>query len=550
MRRPLKRCCEGFWLSLLAFAAAHAAAPDPGMPHLVRQGAATQLVVDGRPFLMVGGELLNSSSSNRAYMQTLWPGLASLPLNTVLTPVSWAMIEPSEGRYDFELLDGLLADARQANLHLVLLWLASWKNGMSSYPPVWVKQDTGRFLHVPDRNGDERELLSTFGAASRAADARAFAALMRHLREVDGRAHTVLMIQVENECGILNDTRDRSAPANRAFAGPVPAELMDYLQAHRDGLIPEFAGVWAAAGGRTAGTWEQVFGSGPRTDEIFMAWNYARYVGAVAAAGKAEYPIPMYANAWLPGDDAAAPGTYPCGGPLARVIDVWHAGAPAIDVLAPDLYAPNFAEWCARFKRAGNPLFIPETKAGEQGAWAVFYAVGQEDAMGFSPFGIDIAAMRSRPDLPKEFSAAPLARSYAMILQLSPLILAHQGLGQMTAFHLTADHPAVTATLNGYAVQIGRDALFGNTVKEGYGLVIAVGPDEFLGAGTGFWVTFKPLTPGPKLAGLASVEEGTYRAGTWTPGRRLNGDETDQGGHWRFPSYSLSLQRCAVYRYP
>ncbi len=533
-------CSAMLQLLLVTAAVAQTAALPAGAPHLEKQGTATRLIVDGRPFLMIGGELMNSSSSSREHMQKLWPRLAALPMNTVLTPLAWDMIEPVEGRYDFALVDGLLEDARKQHLHLVFLWLASWKNGMSSYPPLWVKKDFARFPRVPDREGNGRELLSTFGAASRDADARAFAALMRHLREVDGKTHTVLMMQVENEVGILNDSRDRSAAANQAYSGPVPAALMDYLQQHKETLIPEFRQIWAAAGGRTAGTWEQVFGAGPGTDEIFMAWNYARYVGHVAAAGKGEYAIPMYANCWLSQPYFLTPGTYPSGGPLAYLVDVWRAGAPAIDLLAPDLYGPNFIEWCEKYPRSGNPFFIPETESGPHGAWASFYAIGQHDAMGFSPFGIDLALDRGGPEL---------GRSYAVLQQLAPVILEHQGLGHMTGFQLTKEHPAVTATLGGYELEISLDSIFGHSAEQGYGMIIATGPDEFVGAGTGFMVKFKPVTPGLPLAGFGGVVEGTYQDGKWVPGRHLNGDETDQGLHWRFNTFTVGIQHCTAYRH-
>ena len=531
--------------SVLALASAAAAlaqmpAPETAVPHLRRQGTATQLVVDGRPFLILGGELMNSSSSSREHMRDVWPRLAAMNVNTVLTPVSWDMVEPVEGRFDFKLVDGLIQDARAQNLHLVLLWLASWKNGMSCYNPLWVKRDFNRFPRVPDADGNSRELLSTLGEANRDADARAFAALMRHLRGFDGGSHTVLMIQVENEVGILGDSRDRSAAANSAYAASVPRELMDSLQTHRETLIPEFRSLWEAAGGRSSGTWEEVFGRGIATDEIFMAWNYARYVGYVAAAGKAEYPLPMYANAWLSQPYFPTAGTYPSGGPLAGLIDVWRAGAPAIDILAPDLYGPDFRAWCAKCVRSGNPLFLPETEPGPEAASRVFFVLGQYDAIGFSPFGIDGPADRTGPEL---------GRSYSVLSQIAPVILAHQGRGEMTGFFLSKDHPTAAASLGGYDLEIALDSIFGRSADSGHGLILATGPDEFLGVGTGFMVKFKPRGSGLPLAGIGRVEEGEYKDGVWKPGRRLNGDETEQGGHWRFSRFGLGIQRCTVYQY-
>ena len=181
------------------------------------------------------------------------------------------------------------------------MWFASWKNSLSSYPPDWVKRDFERFPRAQTKAGRTVELLTPLSDANRDADARAFAALMRHVKEVDGQEHTVIMVQVENEVGMQGDSRDFSPLANKAFAGPVPKELMDYLQQHKDTLIPEFRQVWEAAGLKTSGTWEEVFGKSAVTDEIFMAWNYARYIGRVVEAGKAEYPIPMFVNAALNG---------------------------------------------------------------------------------------------------------------------------------------------------------------------------------------------------------------------------------------------------------
>jgi beta-galactosidase GanA len=223
------------------------------LPHLSKEGAATQLIVDGRPFLILGGELHNSSSSSLEYMQVIWPRLAAMHVNVALTPVSWELIEPQEGKFDFALVDGLIQQARRNDLHIVFLWFGSWKNGVSTYVPAWVKTDYARFPRARDEAGRPLEVLSTFSAASRDADAHAFAALMRHIREVDGQNHTVLMMQVENEVGVLGESRDRSPVANEAFAKPVPPELMQYLQKHKDTLIPEFRKVWEDAGRKDFG---------------------------------------------------------------------------------------------------------------------------------------------------------------------------------------------------------------------------------------------------------------------------------------------------------
>jgi len=512
-------------------------AQDTNVPHLEKRGAATQLIVDGKPFLMLGAELHNSSSSSLDYMKPVWPRLADIPLNTVLTPLSWELVEPSEGKFDFTLLDGLLAQAREHKLRVVFLWLASWKNGLSSYAPVWVKSDTGRFPRAIE-NGNPVDILSTLGKATVEADARAFAAVMRHLLEVDGGKHTVLMMQVENEVGVLGDTRDHSPAANRAFESAVPAELTRYLTTHRNLLYPDLLELWEENGAKTTGTWEQVFGASPRADEIFMAWNYAHYVHAVAAAGKAAYRIPMYVNTWLAGEDTI-PGDYPSGRPQPRVIDIWKAAGSAIDIYSPDIYQPNFAAWCTRYHRAGNPLFIPEASGGAAGAANAFYAFGESAALGFSPFGID-----SWNDTGNE-----LGTSYRAIEQIASLILEHQTEGNVHGFVLDQNHPSIGFMMKGYSVEVSLDQIFGHHTEKGFGLIAPTGPSEFLGAGQGFRVLFKARSAGPPHVGVASVDEGRFEDGKWIPGRRLNGDETDQGKYWRFDEHQIKIEKAMVYRF-
>jgi beta-galactosidase GanA len=512
---------------------------QPQIPHLEKQGSAQQLIVDGRPFLVIGGELHNSSSSSLEYMTPIWKRMLDLNFNTVLAGVSWELIEPEEGRFDFRLVDGLIDGARRNNLRLVLLWFGSWKNGMSSYIPLWVKKDYKRFARVELSGGRTVEVLSTLCRANWEGDARAFAALMRHLRDVDGNGHTVVMIQVENEVGVLRDSRDRSEAANQAFGQAVPQALMDGLAKSKDNLYPDFHKHWESTGFRASGTWEQVFGAGPATDEIFMAWNYANYIEKVVEAGKAQYPLPMFVNTWLSTAEGK-PGSWPTGGPEPHVLDVWRAGAPRLDFFSPDIYQPNFAEWCRRYTHSGNPLFIPEMRGTEDGARNVFFAFGMHDAIGTSPFAVD-----SIPDPEK----SPLSRSYRVLEQLAPLILKHQGKGEMTGFLLDQETPAVKADLGNYQLEISLDSIFGSNAQTGYGLIIQTGPDEFTGAGSGFRVAFTPRIAGPKLAGVGSVDEGEFVDGKWVAGRRLNGDENDQGQRWRFSPRGLSIERCVVYRY-
>ncbi len=557
--------------------------PDALRPHLETRNGVRQLIVDGRPFLILGGELHNSSSSSLAYMKTLWPILVEKKLNTVLAAVSWELVEPEEGRFDFALVDGLIQQARANKMRLVFLWFASWKNGESSYPPYWVKTDPKRFPLVRNSAGKTLNILSTLGTATRDADAKAFAALMRHIREVDAKEHTVLTMQVENEVGVLGDSRDRSPAANEAFGGPVPKELTDYLQQHQTTLTPELLEVWKANGMKSSGTWAEVFGAGrPETpatlageertaaakqwhwavDDIFMAWHYAQYINKVAQAGKAEYDIPMYVNAWLQQASSPRPGEYPSGGPLPHALDIWRAGAPSIDFLSPDIYVPQFEEVCALYTRNGNPLFIPETMAGARGATNALTAVLKYNAIGFAPFGIESSGFgpRMQEATPQ---ADAFAQTYAILDYVSPDILNAQGKDMIAFLEGTdANSPPQTIKLGDYTLSItfGVPAI-GGRGSRGFGpaappiarnasparFVICTGPGEYLFVGGPMSVTFTPNTPGSGAVQLASFDEAMLVDGRWLPGRRLNGDETGHNSRW--PTMrSFGICRYRVYQ--
>ena len=540
---------------VFVLAATRASDQTGEIPHLRKHGTATQLVVEGRPFLVLAGELGNNTATNLDYLNSKWPKLVDTKLNSVLAAVSWAQVEPEEGKFDFDVLDGVIQGAHSHNLRLVLLWFGSWKNGHSTYAPNWVKKDDKRFPRVQNQDGRSIEGLTPFSLENREADARAFAALMKHVKAVDEKNHTVIMVQVENE--IFG--RDRSARAVAAHGDPVPAALIDYLTKHRSTLVPELLAVWERAGAKISGTWEEVFGPDVAADEIFMAWHFSSYVGRIAQRGKAEYPLPMFVNSW--GSAFPKEGQKTNGAPMSDVFDVWRAGAPDIDIISPDIYDADFAQTCALYTRSGNPLLIPETRGFPPNnlGTRVLYAFGHHDAIGFSPMGIE------RPAKPDPY----LVSAYEVIAQMAPMISAHQGDGTMSAVLIGANDKPQVFKVGNYTVEASYlmprvqppapqpQPPFPNAAA----IIIQTGPEEFFAAGTGVSIRFLPTFPEPSNVGLATVEEGVFENGRWVPGRPLAGDDTgedsvilprlledpEQPSH--FGPSQKGIQRVTVYRY-
>ncbi len=543
-------------LILLAAAGCHPAAdPAPkSLPRLEQRGQATQLLVNDEPYLILGGELWNSAASSAEYMAGRWEHLAAVGLNTVLAPVYWELIEPEQGRFDFSSLDTMLAEARRNRLHLVVLWFGTWKNSMSCYAPEWVKRQFGSRLPLArTETGKTLEIMTAFSEENLALDCAAFRALMEHIKEADSRQQTILMVQVENEIGMLESARDHSPAADEAFAAAVPQPIIDRLTAHT--AHPDLQARWEAAGSRTAGNWEELFGPGIETDEIFMAYHYARYAEAVAAAGKAVYPLPMYVNAAL-NSRGRRPGAYPSAGPLAHLRDLWQAGAPSIDLLAPDIYDPLYPDWLARYDDGGNPLFIPEISrdpAPAAGA-RVFYAIGEHNAIGFSPYAIDDA----------EASAEyPLTQAYRLLRGLTPLITAKQAEGKIRGIWFDRDHREQVITLNGIDFVCRHDLTLGWSPEakdperwsETGALILDLGDGEYLVAGTGVVITLRPHDPASEqIIGIGRIDEISPETpilpdGTFHCLRRLNGDENHQGRHLRIPFGTYGIQRLRPYTY-
>jgi len=508
--------------ALFCAGVARAAAP---LPEVVTRDGRHALLVDGAPYLVLGAQV-NNSSAWPAALPKVWPAVARLQANTLSVPIAWEQVEPTEGKFDFSFLDTLLRDAREHKLRLVLLWFGTWKNNGPNYAPEWVKLDNARFPRLVTASGKVLNSMSPHSAATLAADARAFAMLMRHLKEIDAE-RTVIMVQVENEAGTYGSPRDFSPAAERLFNGPLPAALSKGL-------------------GVKGANWSQAFGKD--ANEFFHAWSIATFIGSVAAAGKREYALPMYVNASL--RDPFTPGNagdYASGGPTDNVITLYHVAAPAIDIVAPDIYMKESrkVERVIELYRAGGALLVPEI--GNDPVFArYFYDVLGAQAIGIVPFGIDYTGYSNFPLGAKSVDEAidafalpyrllaPMARDWASLSFEKKVWGASEPDDHANR---TLDLGRWSATLSFSEWQFGMKEWWPNLKDKpewlaltGGALLAQLGPDEFLLIGQRVRVSFG-VAANRKANGVifASVEEGNYTDGKWVMSRIWNGDQTDYG---------------------
>lgn len=501
--------------------AADASGATP-IPRIVSKDGRHALMVDGAPFLVLGAQVNNSSNWPQA-LDDVWPAIDVVKPNTVMVPVAWEQVEAKEGTFDFSFVDVLLKQAREKDVRLILLWFATWKNNSPNYAPDWVKLDNTRFPRVVTADGRTLNSLSPHAQATLDADRKAFVALMTHLKAADPQ-RTVIMVQPQNEPGTYGSVRDFSPLAQKVFEGPVPDALLKKL-------------------GKSPGTWREVFGAD--ADEYFHAWHIARYIDQVAEAGKAVYPLPMYINAALRGPfNPGQPGQYASGGPTDNVLDVYKAAATHIDLLAPDIYMPEYTHYTTvldRYARPDNPLFVAETGNREEYARYFFSALG-EQAIGWSPFGIDFSHYTNWPLGAKKVdpeTLAPFALNYAIARPAARVIAQASFEGKVRG---TAEQPGQavqTVKIDdrwNMVVTYGVPQFWfqgeppGNPEPIGRALVVQLGPDEFLVAGAHARINITAADPAVAARQIYDyVDEGTYVDGKWVFRRRWNGDQTDYG---------------------
>lgn len=490
-------------------------------PRLIQKDGRFAFLVDGKPFLMLGGQIHNSSAWPSELPQ-VWKSMEALHANTVEAPVYWEQMEATEGKFDFTNVDAVVRGAREHDLHVVLLWFGTWKNGNNHYAPAWVRTNDKRFPRVIRPDGTPIDVLSPLGKETLAADKTAFVALMRHLKEIDSDAHTVIAVQVENESGNVGSVRDNSPEANKLFAGAVPAEML-------------------AAAKKQAGTWKEVFGGD--ADEMFQVYYQARYINAIAEAGKAAFDIPCNVNVWvdypaaqLPQRQISLPGIgYPSGGPVQKMVGIWRKLAPALDMIGPDIYSDDAGfvhDTMKAYNRPDNPLWIPETGRSDSYAKYFFAALG-EGALGYSPFGVDDTGWNITGNEPWTYHArnfaliGPMDREIAQLEFEGKVKTAVEEPGQATQEVDFGDWQATVSF--GFPQHDGRRAP-GTKDAHGVALIARLGPDKFLVTGIDASVVFHlPGEPAWIHSQFLTVEQGNYENGVWKVSRLWNGDETDRG---------------------
>ena len=516
------------------------------IPYLTARGHKTALIVNGEPFIAMGGEVHNSDSSSPQYMEHIWQIADELGMNTLLLPVSWEMCEPEEGVFDFTVAQKLIIQARDHGKKIIFLWFGSWKNAECMYAPAWVKKDLNRFKRAQMVKGKNKAgraagknipikipytTISYLCEEAMKSDARAFAKFMAFLKEYDEKENTVIAVQVENETGLLGAARENSDEADALFNSAVPEAFVRYMKEHTDTMVPDVKE--AVLSGKECGSWKEVFGD--VADEIFSGYHVARYVNHVAQAGKDIYPLPLLVNCWL--DKGGIPGSYPSGGPVSRIHEVWDYCAKAIDIYCPDIYVPQFMEVCDEYVRRGNPLAIPEAATHSYCAPRLVYTVGHYHAICYSPFGFDdigkpftaiqgflfgMDVSDSALKTPQNFEE--YSRTAHLLANLIPLIGKKIGTNDLQATcgecgpvgMMQFEDLAIT---NGFKSQI-------QPRNDGYCLTLRSEPGVcYILANACNVLLSSPDKQLPNLD-ILKCEEGEFEDGIWKPQRRLNGDET------------------------
>ena len=370
------------------------------------------------------------------------------------------------------------------------------------------------------------------------------------------------MMQIENEIGMLESARDHSPLAEKAYKQLVPQTLLKALGIKRQG------------------SWAEIFGTDVYADEKFMAWHYACYVEHLAKAARQIHDIPLYVNAAM-NSRGRKPGEYPSAGPLAHLADIWKAGAPSIDLLAPDIYDTGFKSWASQYamplrpqdgNNVKNRLFIPESRCCENSGVRALYAFGEHQAIGFSPFAIDQASLKETESV---------TQAYKLMSQVS-------NVKQQNTWGLLFDQEDIERVIDDDGVVMTCRHYFtlpwdarstdGSIWPEGGAILIRLDKYDYLLAGSGVVIDFKSRTEKNQEQQKKLGEDGFAEAGAATPSsvtkftgsrlgllsvdevtindqdpilylRRHNGDQSHQGRHARISVGDWKILHIQLYEY-
>lgn len=506
--------------------------------------------VNGKPFYPLGRHRIYMAGyhvRNEIEIEAHFKATKLCNANTVCLAIFWDQLEPEEGKYDFSSIDTLIAIARKYDIKLILLWFATWKNGVMDYAPNYIKTNPALYKRVIAPTGNSIWVLSSHCQATLEADKKAFAALCKHLKTFDGKEQTVIGLQIENEPGISGSDRDYGPEAQSMYDSQVPGKLTSAMKKNRKGDVYD---VWQEAGGKSSGTWSEMFGW--EGGGFMTAWSIAAFINEVAKAGKAVHDIPMFINFAL--NRFSSPGGDSSG---AKRLDIYKWAAPDVDLIAPDILtnvAKDHEYWSKDFTEDGYPLFEVEARID-----GMFYDIADFNAIGYFVH-YDQNEDGSIP--PDQQRLVSLTRSAVAAI---PLLLKYQGTGKI---HAVEEPVMEGGRLRG--MQIDLDGYwgmiqFGNShevlgyyqpgLKEqqssrGAGLIIQVSRNEFYLVGYNMRLLLRPK---PTLKNMQftlhghdmdhpsymnfvlSVEEGRFNEkDEFIACRQINGDNL-RGGIWVGP---------------
>lgn len=501
---------------------------------------------NGNPFLVTGVQAHNSSTGTPLIKKAIQV-VREYGGNCLEAPVYWYRLEPEMDHYDMSLVKGLIDEVREAGLKLIILWFGTSKNGHPNYVPEYIKRDSKTYHIAKGSDGAPVASLSPHCTATLERDEKAFGKLMEFLKDYDDKTRTVLAVQIENEMGYANTDMDYSQEAKEAYLQEIPECLK--------GIVLEGSGT-EDLGNEASSPWRKQFGR--YAHEAFSAWYHAKYIGQIAQTGKNIYDLPMLTNVMVGENGYEEAGLcYNAGAAVGRMLDIWKAGAPALDFIGPDIYNQNRREYtriCKRYDRPDNPLFIPESPLfGEANAMNALLTAADFGAIGICCFGAE-HALDAEGKL--KDSCRDMAITMRTIANMAPFLIRYRKKGNVYAvaeeefetsryiklknYHVIAHFIHTSHPHLGYTQEttdwMGKD----KTQIRGRAILVQTGEYEFFagGAGVSFDFIKRPAADdensyihmASRQAGqlnFLSVEEGHFEDGKWIVDFIRNGDETN-----------------------